>query len=87
MAAQMAAMLSGWGLPLASALSAARWLMGRHCPYCEIATEFLKLLEQGKVDQDKVRSLLVDVLNAKEQKDERRLEALKGKLEALRTST
>lgn len=85
--ADLAAMISSWGLPLASSLSALRWILGKRCASCEVAGEFLRLLEDGVIDVKAARDLVAQVLNAKDQHDEAALQALKGKLEALRAST
>ena len=84
--ATLATMISAWGLPLASALSALRWLFGKNCPYCQAGGEFLRLLEGGKITESDCRDLVAQVLNAKDQKDEIGLQRLKGRLEELRES-
>lgn len=83
-AAQLATMISGWGLPTSMTLSAIRWLLGNDCPFCQVGGEFLKLLEDGKIGEAECKELVIQVLNAKDQNDEVRLAALKGRLEELR---
>lgn len=81
---ESAAKISSWGLPLEMSLSAIRWLLGKNCPYCQVGGEFLKLLEDGKISELECKELVLQVLNAKDQKDEKTLTALKGRLEELR---
>jgi hypothetical protein len=62
-------------------------LLGKDCPYCQTGSEFLKLLEDGKIAESDCRNLVAQVLNAKDQNDEIGLQRLKGRLEALRASS
>ena len=83
---KISTIVSSWGLPLSMTLSALRWLLGQNCPYCQVGGEFLKLLEDGKISNAECKDLVLRVLNAKDQNDERALKALKGRLEELRSS-
>jgi hypothetical protein len=78
--AHFATLASEWGLPTSVVASVARWLLAKNCPYCDIAGEFLALLESGKIEKSQARILVLRALNAKDQNDREELSQLKGEL-------
>ena len=76
--ARLAVFAQKMGLPLAEFLDAARWLLQKDCPFCQMATQILKSIDE--LGEDKAREAIAEILVAKEAKDFDRLEKVKKRL-------
>lgn len=81
---RLTAAAADFGLPAAMFQRVGGWLLG--CAKCTTTAEVTALLDRGKITADEHKDLFIRVANAIDQKDERALLELKGKLEALRRS-
>jgi len=55
------------GLPLPAFLDAARWLLDKDCPFCEVGVRVLRQIED--IGEDKATTYLKMILDAKERGD------------------
>jgi hypothetical protein len=66
------------GLPVAQFFDAARWLLDKHCPYCQLGTQILKRVEE--LGEDRTRELVAQILEAKKRQDLEALERIRKSL-------
>lgn len=55
------------GLPVADILDAARFILGKSCPYCQLSTNLLRLVDS--LGEEKVKEYITKCLNAKKNND------------------
>ena len=65
--AKLAVWATKIGIPVPTLLDMSRWLLNKDCPYCQLGTKVLKLLDE--LGEDKAKELLSRILIAKETND------------------
>jgi hypothetical protein len=64
---QLAVLGTKFGLPVPQLLDAARWLLKKNCPYCELGTEVLRKINE--LGEQQVQELITRILTAKASND------------------
>lgn len=77
-AAKLAVWSSKYGMPTADLLDAARWLLQKDCPYCELGTQVLREIE--RLGPDRSETLIARILEAKKTNDTTALESIRKEL-------
>lgn len=81
-AAPWSAKLAVWsqkfGLPTADLLDAARWLLEKDCPYCQLGTQILRAIDRLGVARSE--ELIARILEAKAANDAETLESIRKEL-------
>ncbi len=73
--ARLAVWSQKFGLPTADLLDAARWLLNKDCPFCQLGTQVLRRIDE--LGDEKATSAIVQILEAKKQNDLGRLEQIR----------
>lgn len=66
------------GIPIAEASDAARWLLKKECPFCQLASQVLKAIEE--LGTEKTEEAFDAILAAKATGDTAELERIRKKL-------
>jgi len=61
--ARLAVLATKLGLPVPQLLDAARWLLQKDCPYCQLGTQVLRRIDE--LGEEKAQELVARVLAAK----------------------
>jgi hypothetical protein len=72
---QLAVWASKYNLPLASFLDAARWLLDKDCPFCQLGTQVLRRINE--LGRERAEKLIEEILVAKQANDTDYLEKLR----------
>jgi hypothetical protein len=78
--AKLAVYAAQAGLPVAQFLDAARWLLKKNCPYCQLGTMVLKRIDE--LGPEKAQELVTRVLVAKDANDIEELNRIKLEIHA-----
>lgn len=76
--AKVAVLAEKWGLPVATFLDGARWLLQKDCPFCQLGTQVLRAVEE--LGEERAQAVVVEILAAKEAGDTERLERIRKEL-------
>jgi hypothetical protein len=66
------------GLPVPQFLDAARWLLKKDCPFCQLGTQVLKRIDE--LGEEKAQALVARVLIAKDANDIEELARIKQEI-------
>jgi hypothetical protein len=78
--AKLAVYAAQAGLPVAQFLDAARWLLKKNCPYCQLGTMVLRRIDE--LGPEKAQELVTRVLVAKDANDIEELNRIKLEIHA-----
>jgi hypothetical protein len=76
--AKIAVWATKFGLPVPQFLDAARWLLDKKCPFCQLGTQVLKRIDE--LGAEKAEVFLTRILSAKEDNNLDLLNQLKSEL-------
>ena len=77
-AGKLAVIATQLGLPVPQLLDAARWLLKKDCPYCQLGTQILRRIND--LGQDKAITLVNRILTAKAQNDINTLNQIRNEI-------
>lgn len=66
------------GMPIAEFFDAARWLLKKDCPFCQMGTQVLKAIDE--LGEHRAEKILAEILQAKRDNDHARLKRIKETL-------
>ena len=79
--AKLATWASSLGLPVSRFLDAARWLLKKDCPFCQLGTQVLRRVEE--LGKEKTEELIRRILEAKKENDLKALQQLQEEFKKL----
>lgn len=75
---QLAMWATKFRLPVAGFLDAARWLLDKDCPFCQLGTQVLRRINE--LGEERAEKALREILAAKDANDLAKLEEIKAGL-------
>jgi hypothetical protein len=76
--AKLAVYATKLGLPVPQFLDAARWLLQKDCPYCQLGTQVLRRISE--LGEERAQELVARVLAAKETDDKEELNRIRQEI-------
>lgn len=76
--AKLAVLATKFGIPVPQFLDAARWLLKKNCPFCQLGTQVLKRIDE--LGEERATEAIAQILEAKDRNDGEALERIRKSL-------